>query len=186
MNGISMRVGLKDIKMRIGMIVAMTQTRGIGYKGDIPWNHPEDLRRFRKITGHSPLIMGRKTWESLPIHPLPNRMNIVMTRHPEELHMQCDGMITVSSSGEAIQVAKSYGSTAWVIGGQAVYETFINHPLLDMIYTTVIPGDYKCDTFFTEIPPEFDIVTQTPSNNSLIYSVYSKSSISDEIPSPNS
>jgi dihydrofolate reductase len=69
--------------MKLGMIVGMTRSSGIGINGSIPWCHREDLLRFRNITIGCPLIMGRKTWESLPIKPLPERYHIVITNNTE-------------------------------------------------------------------------------------------------------
>lgn len=136
------------------MIVAMTRKGGIGYKGDIPWHYPQDLKRFRKLTGKSPIIMGRKTWDSLPKQPLPNRLNVILTRDPTIIKPVREGMTVVTSPDEALGIIKNYNE-AWIIGGQMVYETFIRHPLLKSIDCTLIPDDYECDTFFTKIPEHF-------------------------------
>jgi len=145
------------------MIVAMTRSGGIGYKGDIPWHYSQDLKRFRRITGKSPIIMGRKTWDSLPIQPLPNRLNVVLTRDPLNVQPVCDGMTVATSPEEAMGLVKDYPE-AWVIGGQMIYEKFIHHPLLQTIDCTIIPDDYECDTFFTSIPERFTKlnITKTP------------------------
>jgi dihydrofolate reductase len=157
------------------MIVAMTRNGGIGYKGDIPWYYSQDLKRFRKITGKSPIIMGRKTWDSLPKQPLPNRLNVVLTRDPMRVNPVCEGMTVVSSPEEALEVVKNYPE-AWIIGGQMIYEKFILHPLLKTIDCTIIPNDYECDTYFTNIPDRFtklDITKTQTLSGDLIHRSYS-------------
>jgi dihydrofolate reductase len=168
------------------MIVAMTKCRGIGKSGGIPWYYSQDLKRFRKLTSGCPIIMGRTTWESLPKQPLPNRLNIILTRNPESIIPMCDGMAVATSPEEAIQLAKDYYQTqstsnlshsdTWVIGGQAVYETFIHSPLLSHIDCTIVPDDCECDTFFVQIPTRFVKVNTSEtilSNCKLIHEQYS-------------
>ena len=157
------------------MIVAMTRNSGIGYKGDIPWHYSQDLKRFRKITGKSPIIMGRKTWDSLPKQPLPNRLNVVLSRDPMRVHPLCEGMTVVSSPEEALYTLRNYPEV-WIIGGQMIYEKFIRHPLLKTIDCTIIPDNYECDTHFTNIPERFAKldITKTPTDfGELIHRTYS-------------
>ena len=153
----------------------MTRNSGIGYKGEIPWHYSQDLKRFRKITGKSPIIMGRKTWDSLPKHPLPNRLNVVLTRDPIRVYPLYEGMVVVSSPEEALHSVKKYPE-AWIIGGQMIYEKFILHPLLKTIDCTIIPDDYECDTYFTSIPERFnrlDITKTQTDSGELIHQTYS-------------
>jgi dihydrofolate reductase len=170
--------------VRLGMIVAATsRTMGIGVNGMIPWYYPEDLARFKKITQHSTILMGRTTWESLPKKPLPNRFNIVIsstksldvnTNENENPHLIC------SSPEDAIKYCQESGIPfAWVIGGESIYRYFINHPLLDVIELTLIPEHatdnvYKCDRFFPKIPLTFtDLCLQSaPHPSPLQYATY--------------
>lgn len=157
------------------MIVAMTRKGGIGYKGDIPWHYSQDLKRFRKLTGNSPIIMGRKTWDSLPKQPLPNRLNVILTRDPTRVQPVCEGMTVATSTEEAIHTVKDYPE-AWIIGGQMIYEMFIQHPLLKTIDCTLIPDDYECDTFFSNIPERFtqlNISKTSTRSGDLIHRSYS-------------
>lgn len=160
--------------LRLRMIAATTKKGGIGFRGTIPWDYPEDLKRFRSITKGYPVIMGRNTWESLPIKPLPGRTNIVITTKPEDL----SGVYRTTTPTSAVMVANEVLSReedenriAWIIGGQSIYEAFIHNPLLDFIDLTIIPDDYDCDTFFPLIPSRF-ILSNTKTNRSLIHQQY--------------
>jgi dihydrofolate reductase len=152
------------------MIVAMARNGGIGKSGTIPWHYSEDLKRFRTLTSGCPIIMGRNTWNSLPKQPLPKRLNIVLTRDPTRVMPICESVRVACSPEEAIQIAEHYYRTksinevirtqhsspnVWVIGGQAVYETFIHHPLLSHLDCTIVPENVECDTFFVPIPDRF-------------------------------
>jgi dihydrofolate reductase len=165
------------------MIVAMTRNGGIGYKGNIPWYHSQDLKRFRRLTSGSSIIMGRKTWDSLPKKPLPNRTNIILTRSVDNVQHTNNQCIVVQTPEEAIQSINT--NAAWIIGGQAVYETFIHHPLLQTIDCTIVPENPECDTFFVPIPERFNLITITnkPLNDTtdLIHHEYSRSSSQSEI-----
>ena len=167
------------------MIVAMTRNGGIGKNGKIPWHYPQDLKRFRQLTNGHPIIMGRKTWQSLPKKPLPNRLNIILTRSPDTIKHISDDIEIARTPEEAISIVNQYHITndsknpiAWVIGGQVVYETFIHHPLLNHIDCTIIPENHDCDTFFSTIPDTFILDERlfTPVNNGtqLIHHCYSR------------
>lgn len=169
--------------LRLNMIVAMTRERGIGFHGDIPWHYSSDLKRFRRLTSDCPIIMGRKTWESLPVRPLPGRLNIVLTRDVTNIVPQLPGMIVVESPDEALEIITNTGTIrtrgdrrieniAWVIGGQAIYELFINSPFLENIDCTIVPDAVKCDTFFPEIPEHFQLISSTIGSDNLIHHNY--------------
>ena len=102
--------------MEIHLIWAQDSNGGIGKDGDLPWHISEDLKNFKKLTLHSPIIMGRKTFESLPkMHPLPNRHNIVITRNKD---FKIDGVTTCNSIEEALKVSR-YDSQPFINrGGQ--------------------------------------------------------------------
>lgn len=133
---------------RLSIIVAITDDGAIGRGGDLVYRLRPDMRRFRSITMGHPVIMGRKTWESLPAGALPGRRNIVISRNPG---YEAQGA-EVFSSLEAALGAISPDEEAMVIGGAQIYRQAM--PLADRLYLTRInapaPG---ADTFFPEIDP---------------------------------
>lgn len=176
------------------MIVAATsRTMGIGVNGTIPWYYPEDLVRFKKITEHSAILMGRTTWDSLPKKPLPKRFNIVVSStmsltpslslpiHSSVVPDPSPDLIC-SSPEEAIKHCDTNKiSFLWIIGGESIYRYFINHPLLEIIELTLVPEtdpvthtEYKCDRFFPKIPLSFtDLLLQSaPTPSPLQYATY--------------
>ncbi len=125
--------------MLIIMIVAMDETKIIGKEGAIPWRLSKDMKRFRKRTvgsGNNSVIMGRKTWDSLPVNfrPLPNRINIVLTR---ETDWKSKGALNALYPGRAIEIAYSEAcEECWIIGGSEIYNLFID--LVDEIHITEV------------------------------------------------
>ena len=112
---------------RHGIIVAMTRDRVIGRDGTTPWHYSADLKRFKRLTSHSTIIMGRKTWDSLPKKPLPQRQNIVISRS------KLSEVEHYSSIPDAIAAAR-YDSV-WCIGGASIYEQTVDEcHLLDITY----------------------------------------------------
>lgn len=123
---------------RVGLIWAeCAYNRVIGKDGALPWSLPEDLAHFRRVTGGKAVIMGRRTWESLPVRPLPCRQNIVVTSS------EIKGVTTARSLFEA--VSKANGHTVWVIGGAALLEAAL--PYADDISITLVYGEFEGDTF---------------------------------------
>ncbi|MDP3770652.1 MAG: type 3 dihydrofolate reductase [bacterium] len=131
--------------MIISLIAAMGRNRVIGKDNALPWKLPADMKRFREITRGKPIIMGRKTFESIG-RPLPDRMNIVITR---EHDYRVDGCVVVHSIEEAIKAAGD-AQEIMVIGGTSIFEQFLL--LAQKMYITLIDHDFEGDTFF----PEFD------------------------------
>lgn len=130
------------------IIAAIDQEKAIGKNGEIPWHIPEDLKHFKeKTTGH-PVIMGRKTFESLPVdyRPLPERTNIVLTRSD----MDKEGVEIAKSFQKAYSIARDHGEEAFIIGGASVYEQAL--PQADRMILTEVKKEVDGDTFF----PEFD------------------------------
>ena len=136
----------------ISIIVAMDINRGIGYNGDLLTFIPGDLPRFKKITSGHTVIMGRKTFDSLPKGPLPNRRNIVISRNKI---LKIDGATVVSSLDEALELCSS-SNEAFIIGGGEIYSQAINR--VDKLYITHIEKEFKADTFFPEIPSKFKVI----------------------------
>lgn len=127
----------------LSLIVAMSQNNVIGDKNKLLWNLKEDLRRFKEITTGHPIIMGRKTYESIG-KPLPNRKNIIITRSD----INIDGCIVVHSIEEAINMFPN-DEEIFIIGGAEIYKQAIGK--VDKMYLTVILEDYEGDAFFPYI-----------------------------------
>jgi len=130
---------------QLNIIVAMDAQRGIGINNTLPWRLPEDLAHFKRLTTGHPIIMGRKTFDSIG-RPLPNRRNIVITRNAEWRH---EGVETVGSVEAAIAAAGE--ATAYIIGGAEIYQQSL--PFADQLIITEIRKTYACDAFFPEIDP---------------------------------
>ena len=133
--------------MIISLIAAMDKNRVIGKNNTLPWSMPADLKRFREITKGKPVIMGRKTFESIG-RPLPDRLNIVMTR---DKNYRAKGCVMVHSVEEAIAAAGD-AAEIMVIGGAEIFGQFL--PLADKMYLTIIDAEFEGDTFFPEYDPK--------------------------------
>lgn len=132
--------------MSLSLIVAMTEERIIGNNNQLPWHISEDLKRFKKITTGHPIIMGRKTYESIG-KPLPGRQNIVVTHNQ---HYQADGVLVVHSLEEALDQCDKSTGEEFVIGGAALFESAL--PKVKKLYLTIVHQFFKGDVYF----PEFD------------------------------
>jgi dihydrofolate reductase len=133
--------------MRLSIVCAMDRNALIGTDGCLPWHLPADLKRFRRLTAWSPLIMGRKTWQSLPFQPLPQRPNIVVTRTWPGVEGPVTGLgcDIAKSVDHAINVAMEYTEIAglyeaFVIGGASIFAATL--PLVDRIYLTLIKHEF--------------------------------------------
>ena len=130
---------------RINLILARAANGVIGLNGVMPWHLPEDMAHFKQQTAGAPVIMGRKTWDSLPprFRPLPGRRNIVITRQPD---LQVDGAERVSSLQAAVAVCeRDAAPEAWVIGGAQIYAEA--EPLAHRAIVTEIARDYGGDAW---------------------------------------
>jgi dihydrofolate reductase len=129
----------------IAIIVAVAQNFAIGKNNELLFHLPNDLKRFKKITkGHS-VIMGKKTFFSLPNGPLPQRRNIVITDIPEDTFEGCE---SVNSIEEVIELVKNE-EMAFVIGGGMIYRQF--YPIAGKLFLTLVQKDFDADIFFPEI-----------------------------------
>jgi len=127
----------------LSMIVAFAHERVIGNDNKMPWNYPEDLKRFRKITKNHPIIMGRKTHESIG-RPLPKRENIIVTRNRE---YETKGCYVVNSIKEAISKATELSSeTPFVIGGAEIYKLALSYA--NRVFVTAIDKTFDGDVKF--------------------------------------
>lgn len=126
--------------MRLSLIVAMAKNRVIGSNNQMPWHLPADFAYFKKVTTGHPVIMGRKTFESIG-RPLPGRRNIVVSRNPD---FRAQGIEVVASVREAIEM--SQGRDPFVIGGATLYAEAL--PRADRIYLTEVDASPEGDTLF--------------------------------------
>ncbi len=129
--------------MSISLVAAMGFNRVIGKDNAMPWHLPADLRHFKEVTLGKPVIMGRKTFESIG-RALPGRYNIVVTR---DMGYKAQGATVVHSSGEALAAAGDVDEIM-IIGGQSLYEEFL--PRAETLYLTLVEAQAEGDTFFPE------------------------------------
>ena len=145
----------------INLIVACDEAGGIGYKGNLPWHFPGDLKRFKELTTGNVVVMGRKTWESLPTKPLPNRENFVLSRTIKRTAdiAGCNANVWMGMIGggllDSIQYMQSMfpDKEIFIIGGGEIYKQALELGLVDRVYYTQVKGKYKADTYF---PPFYD------------------------------
>ncbi len=130
---------------KLSLIVATDRANGIGINNTLPWRLPADLAFFKRTTSGHPIIMGRKTFDSIG-RALPNRRNIVVTRNPEWSHA---GVEAVSSLQAAVALTGT--EEAFVIGGAQIYVEAL--PLATRLIVTEIAADFTCDAFFPAIDP---------------------------------
>jgi dihydrofolate reductase len=159
----------------LSIIVAIAQNNAIGKNNDLLWHIPEDMKRFKKITSGHTVIMGKRTFESLPKRPLPNRRNIVITDIPSEV---INGCVMAYSIEEAIQLADAENEN-FIIGGGSVYRQFM--PFCQKLYITQVKKDFDADIFFPKIEEQEwkKIKTETPENSenlgfNYVYEIYEK------------
>ncbi len=160
------------MKIFFDVIVAMDLNSGIGKGGGLPWHLPADLKYFKQLTTttrfpsrKNAVIMGRKTWESLPekFRPLPDRINAIISRN-KDLVLP-DGVLKEDSlegvlnrlSAMTIEVENIF-----VIGGAQIFKEAITHPGCRKIYATQILKKFDCDTFFPPFDPSWERVSQSP------------------------
>jgi dihydrofolate reductase len=139
--------------MKSTIIVAYDKHYGIGIDGKLPWKSPEDLTLFKHRTMSQAVVMGSKTYDSLPKknQPLPGRTNIILTRHAPPFRPEdCLGksLVFVSSPDNALQVAATQNLHPYVCGGEQIYKLFLNRGLVDEVYASEVIGEFDCDTWF--------------------------------------
>lgn len=128
----------------LSLIAAMDRNRLIGCENQLPWHLPADLQHFKKVTMGKPVLMGRKTWESLG-RPLPGRLNITISRNPD---YQPDGTVVVDSLEAAITAAGE-ADEIMIIGGANLYQQALPH--VDRLYITRVEAEFEGDAWFPEI-----------------------------------
>lgn len=157
-------------KVRVSIIVAIDKKNGIGKNNDLLFRIPEDMQRVRSLTNGHPIIMGRKTFESIG-RILPNRTNIVVTRNEGQfrlknpsitaLHGDLNGqqaIIVVHRLEDAIKRAKKNpgAEEIFIFGGGQIFKEAIEKGLIDRLYLTIVKGDFGADTFF----PDYSMFTK--------------------------
>lgn len=149
----------------------MDERNGIGKAGGLAWGLSADLKHFKEVTtrtgGHGQInavIMGRKTWDSLPekFKPLPGRLNIILTAQKGIVFPS--RVLNFSSLDEALKKINQLSEieNVFVIGGAQVYSQAIVHLACGQLYVTYLKGDFACDVFFPVIPASFKLVESSP------------------------
>ncbi|MBD3330764.1 dihydrofolate reductase [Candidatus Peregrinibacteria bacterium] len=166
---------------KVYLIVAVDENFGIGKDKRMCWHLSSEMKFFKETTSKTEnpdkinmVLMGRTTWESLPrkFRPLKGRMNVVLTRNPQ---YHADGGAVVNSYEEALELSEDKNiESIFVIGGAGVYKSVLDHPSITGIYLTKIKHEYECDTFFPEIPKNFNKKTKLRSEieDGIKYHVY--------------
>jgi dihydrofolate reductase len=139
----------------IAIVVAHAANRVIGRDGGLPWHIPTDLKRFRELTTGQTVVMGRRTYESLPerFRPLPNRRNIVLSSDPE---YRADGAEVFPGLAQALEAC---GHDCWVIGGGVTYEQAL--PLAERVYATQVEESPAGDAFFPPLGDGWRVVEES-------------------------
>ena len=159
------------IKYKI--IVAHCKNYGIGFKNELPWRIPSDLKRFMRLTldgKKNAVVMGKNTWDSLPKKPLKGRDNLILSSTFEIDNNTSKGITKSFKSIDDIHTfcLENQYDSVWVIGGESVYNTYLNKNLISEIYLTYIDKDFKCDRFFNMIPYNFQMISmETAFENNL-------------------
>lgn len=131
--------------MKITLVAAIASNNVIGKENSLPWNIPEDLKRFKQMTSGHTILMGRKTFDSIG-RPLPNRQNIVMTK---DENFDQEGIKVINDFDEALELIKESNEDIFVIGGSKIYELF--EPVANSLAITRILKDFEGDAFFPDI-----------------------------------
>ncbi len=144
--------------MKLGLIYARARNGVIGKDGGLPWHLPEDLAHFKRVTLGWPVIMGRKTWDSLParFRPLPGRMNIVVTRQAD---WQAEGASRAGALPQALALCAGQAQ-AWVIGGSEIFDQAL--PLASVAEVTEIDADFEGDVFAPALPTAWRELERQP------------------------
>ena len=161
----------------LNIIVAVDEQNGIGKNNELLANIPEDMKHFREVTKDSIVIMGRKTFESLKVKPLPNRVNIVISRSfAHEGVLVCDSIESAIKKAKEISLAED--KNIFIIGGASVYEATL--PLVDRLYITRIFNKFDADAFFPNFEDSFKHIESWANKDNLsseyphIFSIYEK------------
>ncbi len=140
--------------MILSLIAAMSENRVIGRGGEVPWDIPDDVARFKALTMGHPVVMGRKTYDSIGGVSLPGRTNVVLTRRPG---FQAPGFRVARDLPAALEPYRDTGEEVFVVGGGEIYAAAM--PLADRIFLTLVHLTVEGDAFFPKIPEDlFEMV----------------------------
>ncbi|MDR0363706.1 MAG: dihydrofolate reductase [Bacteroidales bacterium] len=143
--------------MSFSIIVAIAQNMAIGKDNQLLWHLSEDLKYFKSITSGKTVIMGYNTWLSLPVRPLPNRKNIVLTLEPKKE----DGLFIAAHSIEDVARLCENDGECFIIGGGSIYKQFL--PIADKLYITWVYRDFDADIYFSKIDfSQWKEISRTP------------------------
>lgn len=168
------------------LIVAICKNGGIGIDGKLPWHFKEDLKRFSKLTkgnGKNAVIMGKKTWLSIPNTPLRYRDNLILSTSTSLQTLEHGVCVkSFTSIDEVCDYCKKKDyDEVWIIGGQGVYEQFIEENRIDEVHITYINKTYTCDTFFPKVIKGFTLYEEESSDNDdITYLTYKKALLQSE------
>ncbi len=141
---------------RISIIVAIAENYAIGKDNDLLWHISKDLKRFKQLTKNHYIVMGKNTYYSLPVRPLPHRTSMIITDVPGE---EIDNCLMAYSIDDAIAKMDDTGEN-FIIGGGSIYKQFL--PLADKLYITRVHKSFEADTFFPEISlDEWELTEKT-------------------------
>lgn len=144
------------MKTDISIIVAVAENNAIGKDNKLLWHLSDDLKRFKKLTTGRTVIMGRKTYESLPVRPLPNRRNVVISDIPGD---EIEGCLMAYSIEDALKLCDPEREN-FIIGGGSIYRQFMKHA--NKLYITKVHHIFDADTFFPEISnSEWELIEET-------------------------
>lgn len=155
--------------MNFDIVVATDLDRGIGKGGKMPWRLKSEQQYFRDLTSkttalnaQNAVIMGRKTWESLPekLRPLPNRLNVIITRNTD--YQIPDGVIKVDSLDQALaKLSELSVEKCFLIGGGEIYKQGLTHKNCHKLFLTEIKNNFDCDTFFPAYNGTFKLLSES-------------------------
>ena len=161
--------------MKISIIVAIASNYAIGKDNDLLWHISNDLKRFKEITKGHYIVMGKRTYYSLPVRPLPNRTTLIITDKKNEV---IDNCLMAYSIEDAVSKMDTENEN-FIIGGGSIYKQFM--PLADKLYITRVHKDFDADTFFPEIKDnewklvsKEDVENDTQNDFSYSFEVYSR------------
>lgn len=150
--------------MLVSLIAAMSSNKIIGRDGKIPWNCKDEMKFFKEKTLGKPIIMGRKTWDTLPKKPLPGRFNIVVTKNQELIGLRDennpDGPIFVDNLTNAIDISTEFANECMIIGGEQIYKEAIDMDVLDRMYINVMHISVVGDASFPYYDPNDWLIQQ--------------------------
>ena len=155
--------------MKMVAIAAMDMNRVIGRDNQIPWHYPADMKHFIRTTRGHPVVAGRKTYESFKVHPLPGRLNLILTRNPD--YTSDEGVIVCQTLDQAVAAARESNATKlFVLGGAEIYQLAL--PNTDEMILTFLPIEVEGDAYFPALNEEEWEVVDEKKDQDLVFITY--------------